>query len=162
MLFFFSIFTPPLLLLRYDTPLTTSYHRRHEWEMNNMPNGNGLTHGMGIRSGTLCHHGKRLDLNNLIHEHIEGRGPHYPNLPSSGKVDAGFSCKFQEKLGGYHKGSSLKPNLCTASWPVLWNLFFFTRHVLGKSYFSILRRFFTSCIKHALKFSAWSLISGFA
>lgn len=113
---------PPLLFLRYDTPLTTSYHRRHEWEMNNMPNGNGTTHGMGIRSETLCHNGKRLDLNNLIHEHIEGQSPHYPNLPSSGKVDTGLSCKFQEKPGGYHKGFSLKPNLCTASWPVLWDL----------------------------------------
>jgi hypothetical protein len=68
---FYSIFTTPLFLLRYDTPLTTSYHQRHEWEMINMPNGNGLTHGMGIRLGTLCRHGKRLDLNNVIHEHIE-------------------------------------------------------------------------------------------
>lgn len=76
---------------------------------------------------------------------------------STGKGGTGYSAQHRKSRRSY-EGHVHEPNFCTASWPVLWEIFFFLSsdscHVLGKSRSSILRRFhfFLSCIKHASKF----------
>lgn len=80
-----------------------------------------------------CRHRKWLDLNNLIHEHIEGHGPHDLNLInlSLGRLVLALLAKFKESRTVLRRDFPQTKSLYSLVAGVMGSLFFYPSCTLG-------------------------------